>query len=188
MELLRLHGDDLAISRSSVVIRDGQNVLMFPRERKSRSARVDPIRFTNAITVPKIPDLDCLHEFNARRLFSVREADFFCTDPTNFPPGPGSFSASPEQNQLPVPYSRRSPMRLHCPPSGFTIPSCLYIRIAPSSIRGPLRLHPQLRKPPLRWLLFCRHPPRRPVRGHAEAILKSRSLHHFTSHFERPRR
>jgi hypothetical protein len=98
MVLLRLRGDDLAILRSPVVTRDGQNVLMFPRERKFRSARTNPIRFTNAPTVAKLPDLNCLHEFNARQLFSVRGADFFCADPTNFSPGPGSFSASPEQN------------------------------------------------------------------------------------------
>jgi hypothetical protein len=122
MVLLPLRGNDLAILRSPVVTRDGQNVLMFPRERKFRYARADPIRFTNALIVPKMPGLDCLHEFNARQLFSVRGADFFCADPTNFPPGPGSFSASPEQNQLPVPYSRRSPMHLHYPPPASQYP------------------------------------------------------------------
>jgi hypothetical protein len=95
MVLLRLRVDNMAISRSPVVTRDGQNVLMFPRECKFRSARADPICFTNALTVLKIPNLDCLHEFNARQSFIVKVADFFCADPTNCPPGPGFFSASP---------------------------------------------------------------------------------------------
>jgi hypothetical protein len=60
MALLRSRGDNFAISRSLIC-------------------------FTNALTVPKIPDLDCLHEFNACRSFIVRVADFFCADPTNFP-------------------------------------------------------------------------------------------------------
>jgi hypothetical protein len=85
MVLLRLRGDNLVILRSPVVIRDDHNVLMFPHERKFRSARADPIRFANALMVPKTPDLDCLHEFNACRSFIVRVADFFCADPTNCP-------------------------------------------------------------------------------------------------------
>jgi hypothetical protein len=77
MMLLRLRWDNLAISRSPVVTRDGQNGLVFARERKLRSVRACPIRFTNAVTVPKISDSDCLHEFNARRSFIVRVADLF---------------------------------------------------------------------------------------------------------------
>jgi hypothetical protein len=85
MVLLRLRGDNLAISRFPVVTRDGQNVLMFPHERKFRSTRADSIHFPNAPAGPKIPDLDCLHDFNARQSFIVRVVDFFCADPTNFP-------------------------------------------------------------------------------------------------------
>jgi hypothetical protein len=70
-------GDNQAISKSPVVTRDSHNVLMFPQERKFRSTRADPIRFTNALIVPKIADLDCCHEFNARRSFIVRVADLF---------------------------------------------------------------------------------------------------------------
>jgi hypothetical protein len=65
MVLLRLRGDNPAISRSPVVTRDGPKVLVFQRECKFRSARGDPIRFTNTLTVPKILDLDRRHEFNA---------------------------------------------------------------------------------------------------------------------------
>jgi hypothetical protein len=103
MVLLQLLGDNLAISRSPVVTTDGQNVLMFPRKRKFRSARADPIRFTNALTVPKMPDLDCLHEFNARQSFNVRVADCLCADLTKFPSGPGSFSASPRAKSITSP-------------------------------------------------------------------------------------
>jgi hypothetical protein len=85
MVLLRLRGNNLAISRSPVVISDGQNVLMFPHEDKFRSAQADSICFTNALTAPKIPDLDYLHEFNTHRSFIVRVVDFFCADPMNCP-------------------------------------------------------------------------------------------------------
>jgi hypothetical protein len=126
---LRLRGGNLTISRSPVVTRDGQNLLMVPNKLKFRSARVDPIHFTNALTVPKIPDFDCLHEFNASGSFIVRVADFFCVDPTNSPPGPGSFSASPEQNQLLVHYSRRYPMHLCSPPPAL---QCLHASMSAS--------------------------------------------------------